>query len=90
MKAQERHEALDSKFHNLPALGNLDTVKELKAPVIPPIDGLQSTKTLLMKAKEGRPKQESTKKTGTWQVAESLQKLSQEDKEKIEAYELLK
>ena len=76
MRAQARLDPLESNFHNLPSIGNLDTVKELKAPVIPPIDGLQSTKTLLLKAKEGRPKKESTKKTGTWQVAEPLQKLS--------------
>ena len=74
----------------MPSIGDLDAAKQLKIPKQSSIDGLKKMPILLTKKQDASTKQEGTKDTRKWQRAEPLQKLSKEDREKIETYEKLK
>ena len=75
-------------FYNMPSIGDLDAAKQLKIPKQSSLNGLKKMPILLTKKQD--TKQEGTKDTRKWQRAEPLQKLSKEDREKIETYEKLK
>ena len=77
-------------FYNMPSIGDLDAAKQLKLPKQSSLDGLKKMPILLTKKQDASTKQECTKDTRKWQRAEPLQKLSKEDREKIETYEKLK
>ena len=77
-------------FYNMPSIGDLDAAKQLKLHKQSSLDGLKKMPILLTKKQDASTKQEGTKDTRKWQRAEPLQKLSKEDREKIETYEKLK